>query len=94
MTPAPPIKIPVSFISEAPVKVLAVDEAGFRKMMGYDQRSESAAKWASWAFRAKFGIRTLPGGVYYIEEIKRALDQEYRLEQEKRLRRRIRERWY
>jgi len=94
MDPNKIIVVPVSFINEASANVLAVDEAGFRKMMGYDQRSESAAKWASWAFRAKFGIRTLPGGVYYIEEIKRALDQEYRLEQEKRLRRRIRERGY
>ena len=94
MDPNKIIVVPVSFINEASANVLAVDEAGFRKMMGYDQRSESAAKSASWAFRAKFGIRTLPGGVYYIEEIKRALDQEYRLEQEKRLRRRIRERGY
>ena len=78
MTPALPIKIPVSFISEAPVKVLAVDEAGFRKMMGYDQRSESAAKSASWAFRSKYGIRTLIGGVYPIADIERAVAEQRR----------------
>lgn len=67
------ITIPVSFINEAPVRALAVGEAGLRKLLGYEGRSEAAARSASYCFRSKFGIRTLPGGVYSIAEIQNAL---------------------
>jgi len=48
-------------------------EAGFRKMMGYDQRAASAAKAASWKFRSTWGIATLEGGVYPVEQIQKAV---------------------
>lgn len=68
------VVIPISFIDEAPFRSLAVDEEGLRRLLGYERRSPAAAKSASWAFRSKFGIRTLPGGVYSIAEIKKALE--------------------
>jgi hypothetical protein len=67
------VVIPVVFLNEAPLRALAVDEAGLRKLLGYEGRSESAARSASYCFRSKFGIRTLPGGVYSIAQIQDAL---------------------
>ena len=82
----PPKVIPISFLGEVSTRQLAVDEEGFRRLMGYDKLTPAAARQASWRFRTMFGIRKLPGGVYYIEEIKRALDREYKLERQKELR--------
>jgi hypothetical protein len=73
MTAAAPITIPISFLGEVPTGALAVDEAGLRRLLGYEGRAPSTAKDASWRFRQKFGIRTLPGGVYSLEEIHSAL---------------------
>lgn len=73
MNSAIPIKIPITFLAEAPTKALCVDEAGFRRRMGYDTKSPSAAKSASYDFRTRNQIPTLTGGVYPIEAIEAAV---------------------
>jgi len=68
-----PITIPISFLGEVDTRILAVDEEGLRKMLRYDNKTPEAARAASWRFRQKFGIRTLPGQRYSIAEIQHAL---------------------
>lgn len=66
--------IPVHFIASP----LAVNEAALRQMLGLVGKSARAAANASWRFRKKHGIRTLPGGVYPVRAIERAMDEEAR----------------
>jgi|GEM_PF-6041756 len=75
MDPAKIIVVPVAFIGEAPLQALAVDEEGLRKMLGYDSKAPAAARQASWRFRRTFKIRTLPGRVYSIAEIRKAVNE-------------------
>ena len=69
-----PVTIPVAFLDEAPLRALAVNDEGLLKLLSLDDgRSRSAAMQASWKFRTRHGIRTLPGGTYSIYEIQNAL---------------------
>ena len=67
--------IPIDFINEAPVEALAVDEEGLCKLLGLNngKRSVRAMKHAAYKFRTIGGVPTLPGGVYPISAIHRAL---------------------
>ena len=76
MNPSKSVVVHAALINEAPLHALAVNEEGLYRLLGFDDgRSPEAARQASWRFRRKFNIRTLPGGVYSIAEIKRAVNE-------------------
>lgn len=70
-----PVKtIPVDFINETPVEQLAVNEEGLFRLLGLnDGRSELAMKKAAYEFRAIGEVPKLPGGVYPLAAIHRAI---------------------
>ena len=70
------IVIPVDFIEAVSVQALAVNDDGLIRMLGLDDgRTREAAMLASWRFRSVNNIKTLPGGVYPVAAIKRAMAQ-------------------
>lgn len=70
-----PKTIPVDFINEAPFNQLAVDEEGLWKLLGLNngKRSIRAMKDASYRFRTLGGVPVLPGGVYPLAAIQKAI---------------------
>ncbi len=73
MTAPAAITIPVSFIGEAPVRALTVDEAGFRALVGIANKSEDAMRMESWRYRSEMEIPKLPGGRYLVADVERGL---------------------